>query len=267
MTIRKVVALLVLSIMMVISSLPSAQQAGSTQLDFDGTLRRIRIPVLMYHYISEPESGADDIRINLSLSPNLFEAQLRYLQSNDYQTITFSDLYNSMTIGTSMPARPIILTFDDGYLDHYTEAFPRLTAFGYTGVFFVITEFADNPRPAHLTWEMIQEMADGGMDIQPHTKTHRELRARSYDFLVYEIMGSAESIEANVGQSPNVLSYPVGRYDNETIAMLYTSPLKFAVTTQPGVYHTWFNRFELPRLRVSHNMGVPGLVQLLNQYP
>lgn len=232
----------------------------------DGTLRRIRVPILMYHYISPPPPDADEYRINLSLDPGIFEQHLEYLQAEDYTSVTLYDLHAALMIGAPLPAKPVILTFDDGYLDHYTHAFPMLQAAGYNGTFFIITEFADRASVGYMNWEQIQEMAAAGMQMESHTKTHADLRGRDYEFLVYEILGSLESLSAHNNRETRFFCYPGGKYDANTLAMLKTSDILRAVTTQPGTWHTTDNYFELPRLRITNETGVAGLAHLLRHF-
>lgn len=229
----------------------------------DGTLRRIRVPILMYHYVSNPPDPLDTTRVNLSVSPDQFEAHLQYLQGQEYTGISLSEIDAALNNGAELPSKPIILSFDDGYLDHYTNAFPLLQRYNYVGTFFVITEFADRQHPAHLTWEHIDEMIQAGMSIQPHTKTHADLTSRDNDFLVYEILGSIESVAARTEQTPIGFAYPIGRYDDNTLRVIQSTPIQRAVTTQFGSYQTTDNRYEMPRIRISNDTTVAVLGALL----
>lgn len=262
----KVVYFLILSgllFVLISASMPQTWAADDETRQPDGTLRRIRVPILMYHYVSELPPDADRYREELTLSPDLLREQLAYLWSAGYQTISLLDLHAALLYGDPLPARPIILTFDDGYRDHYTNAFPLLRQFEYTGTFFVITQRADEGHPAYLTWDQIEAMAAAGMDMQSHSRTHPDLRNRSPAFLIYEILGSIESLEAHTGQPVHAFSYPAGRYDGSTLNIVEQLPINIAVTTQTGVYHTNDNLLELKRLRVTPRMGRDGLAQLL----
>jgi len=225
----------------------------------DGTLRRIDVPILMYHYVSPLPDDADIYRVDLTVSPEMFRAHVAYLSAEGYTAITLADLYNALMTGARLPDKPIILTFDDGYSDHYQYVLPVLQEFEMVGTFFVITGRADNPSSAHLTWEQIETMAQAGMEIASHTKTHPDLREREYDFLVYQILGSVESIEAHIERQTIAFSYPAGRYDVGTLAVLEQTPVGIAVTTRSGRLHTTDGILELPRIRVSENLSVASL--------
>lgn len=233
----------------------------------DGTLRRIRIPILMYHYVSPLPPDADTIREGLSVSPETFRAHIEFLKSEGYSTISLYEMNEALNSGIELPQKSIVLTFDDSYTDHYNYVFPILKEYGFVGTFFVITEFTDNKNPNHLTWEQVKEMADAGMSMESHTKTHHTLVDRDEDFLVWEIIGSIESIESHTGKRPTIFSYPVGRYDEETLQLLSTTTVTRAVTTEYGTYHTTHEALLSPRLRITGNMGVAGLRNLLDNAP
>jgi peptidoglycan/xylan/chitin deacetylase (PgdA/CDA1 family) len=232
---------------------------------WDGTLRRIRVPILMYHYVSPLPDNADDIRRGLSVSPDQFRAHVEYLFYQGYSTISMYDLDDALLRGKPLPPKPVILTFDDGYIDHYTNVFPVLRSQAFTGTFFIITSRPDAHDPEYMSWDQIREMAGAGMSMESHTKTHSELDGgRSYDFLVYEMLGSMESLRAYTGRQPHMFAYPVGRYDAAALAVARTLPIWRAVTTHDGRYHTTDNRLELDRVRIPGNLGVPGLASILN---
>lgn len=229
----------------------------------DGTLRRVRVPILMYHYVSELPADADDIRIGLTVTPALFRAHMTYLQQQGYTTISLYDLDDALMQGKVLPPKPVVLTFDDSYIDHYVNVFPILREFGFTATFFVITGLVDAHASDYMTWAQIKEMAVAGMSMESHTKNHVDLRDRGYDFLVYELLGSLQSLASYTGYESHMFAYPVGRYDDMTLSVLEQMPIWRAVTTQPGLLHTTDNVLEVPRQRVSGNMSVAGLEYIL----
>lgn len=217
----------------------------------DGTLRRVAVPILMYHYISTPPDDADIYRRDLSVTPAHFRAQMAYLAEQGFHVISLYDLNLALRWGAPLPPDPVILTFDDGYRDAYTEAFPILQEFGFTATFFVITARLDEGHPAYITWAQAQEMIWAGMSIESHTKDHVDLRSRDQSFLAYQILGSVESIEAHTGRRPQFFCFPSGRWDEAALDVLRTAGLWAAVTTEGGVDHTTDSRLLLPRVRVS----------------
>ena len=204
----------------------------------------------MYHYVSDPPADADIYRRDLSVTPANFEAQLAWLQSRGYESITLTDLVYHLARGWPLPDKPVILTFDDGYRDNYTKAFPLLQEYGYTGTFFLVTGPIDFENPDYLTWDMVEEMVQAGMDFQPHSYRHLDLRGAGKDFLIFEILAPKEAIQARTGETPRFYAYPSGRYDDRTIAVLKSANYWGAVITEQGATHTSDGLFELDRVRI-----------------
>lgn len=215
----------------------------------------LKVPILMYHYISIPPEDADKYRIDLSVAPDNFREQMAYLANNGYTTIDFEDLSRAIADKQDLPDKPVIITLDDGYRDNYENAFPVLKEFGLTATIFLPTEFIDRGGEAYMTWEMIEEMSAAGIYFAPHTKSHIDLRGQSRDTLIWQILGSQETIAAHVGYTPRYFSYPSGRYDENTVTILKELDFWGAVTTLGGKWHGFEDRYEWTRLRV-HNYTV-----------
>jgi peptidoglycan/xylan/chitin deacetylase (PgdA/CDA1 family) len=246
---------------------PGVSASGAVdQVDgsgWDGTLRRVEVPILMYHYISVPPEDADIYRLDLSVTPENFRAQMQYLADNGYSVISLYDLNLALRWGTPLPPNPVVLTFDDGYVDVYENAFPILQEFGFTGTFFVITARLDEGHPAYLSWAQAQEMAAAGMSIESHTKDHPNLQARDADYLYYQIVGSLESIEANLGHRPQMFSYPAGRWDEDVLAITRAAGVWLAVITENGIAHTTDSMLLLRRVRISGETDLPTFAALV----
>ena len=217
----------------------------------------------MYHYVSEPPADADIYRRDLSVTPANFEAQLAWLRGQGYTSITLADLVYHLALGWPVPDKALILTFDDGYRDNYTNAFPLLKRYDYVGTFFLVTQPIDNGDPAYLSWDMVEAMHQAGMDFQPHSYRHFDLRDKDVDFLVYEIVGPKEAIEARTGQTVRFFSYPSGSYDDLTIAVLRSAYFWGAVTTEQGATHASDGLFELQRIRVRGRHTLEDLAELI----
>lgn len=231
----------------------------------DGVLRTARVPILMYHYISTPPPDADIYRTDLSVAPETFAAHLDYLQAEGYTTIPLKDLLSYLATGRpELPPKPIVLTFDDGYEDNYLNAFPALKARGMIGTFFVITDFASQDRPGYADWTQLAEMAAAGMEIGSHSRDHPNLAGKDLDYLVWQALGSKETIEAHIGSHPHILSYPAGSYDQLVIDVFRSAHYWGAVTTRQGIIQRSDRAFELKRIRIRNTTDVAQLAHLLN---
>ncbi len=216
----------------------------------DGTVRQAVVPILMYHHVAVPGPDADAVRRDLSVSPANFEAQLHYLMQNDYQPVTLADLVMHLQIGKPLPPKPVVLTFDDGFKDQYTNAYPLLERHGFVATFFIITCFLDEGRDEYMSWSEIETLHASGMEIGSHSYTHPDLRHKSSDYIVWQVLGSKEAIEARTHRAVRFFSYPSGQYDQLVTEVLRSAGYWGAVTVQAGSLQSSQAPFELRRIRV-----------------
>jgi len=125
------------------------------------TGKSVRVPILMYHYIGNNPNPADKARDILSTAPDIFDSQLGYLAKNGFTPITFDTMYAGLEGQVALPPKPIILTFDDGYIDFYVNAFPILRKYGFHAVSFIPTGLIN--QGYYLSWAQIKEMQSSGL--------------------------------------------------------------------------------------------------------
>lgn len=229
----------------------------------DGTVRTARVPILMYHYVSVPPAGADIYRQDLSVAPDLFAAHLDAISAAGYTPISLYALLDHLNAGAPLPEKPVVLTFDDGYRDNYENAFPRLRDRGLTATFFVVTDFIDGQRPEYLTWDMVREMYAAGMSIESHGRNHVSLKNKDRDYLIWQALGSFETIQFEVGVRPRFISYPAGDYDQLTIDIFRSADYWAGFTTIQGATHRSDDLFQLRRVRVRGTMNPEELLRIL----
>ncbi len=229
----------------------------------DGTTRQGSIPILMYHYLGTPPANADIYRRDLSVAPDLFAAQLDRLQDEGYAVISLYDLAAHLLQGSTLPEKPVVLSFDDGYRDNYENAYPLLRERQMNATFFIVTDFIDRERPEYLTWDMVREMYAGGMSIEVHGVDHTTLRGRSQADLEYQALRSYETIQDRIGIRPRFLSYPAGEFDSKAIEIFRSANYWAAVTTIQGVTQSSDKRFELQRIRIRGTTTPDDLIRLL----
>ncbi len=208
------------------------------------------IPILMYHYVRVVTDPKDTIGIGLSVKPELFAQQMQYLADNGYTTLTMQEVYDILVGRKSLPTRPIALTFDDGYRDFYTAAWPILQRHNFKATNYVITKFIG--WDAYMTWPMLQELSDGGqVEIGAHTRSHVDLRTLSADKLQDEVLGSKAILETGLGRPVGAFCYPAGFYNAGVIAAVGRANYLTATTELPGAKQNIQNPYELPRIRVN----------------
>lgn len=170
------------------------------QLTLDTPAENVNVPVLMYHAVSDEMWGYWD----LFVSPKTMEEELQYLQENGYETIWFEDLSHIEDY-----EKPVILTFDDGYDDNYTELFPLLQKYNAKATIFVIPKAIGTPHK--MTAEQVQELSRSGLvSIQSHTYSHGNLSTMDEQTLIFEMEQSQNYLAALTGQVPYAVCYPEG---------------------------------------------------------
>lgn len=210
----------------------------------------IDVPILMYHAVSDDMWGAAE----LFVSPAEMEKQLQYLQENGYTTITFEDLPNLDKI-----EKPVLLTFDDGYRDNYTELFPLLQKYEAKATIFVITNAIGNDL--YLTTEMIREMSQSGLvSIQSHTDTHPDLDTLNEEDTRKEMLTSQVKLMRITGLQPFVLCYPTGKYSNTTLKVI-EEYYAFGLKMNGGTYNTDDDPFRMNRHYISRFTDISAFAQ------
>jgi len=217
----------------------------------------------MYHYISTPPQGADKYRRDLSVTPEQFERQLKYLSDRGFTSVSLFDLYAHLNNGAPLPAKPVVLTFDDGYRDAHEQAFPLLLKYGFSGTFFIISDLIHINHPAYLTWDMVKEMAAAGMSVESHSRSHPDMRDRSYEYLVWQILGPIEGIQAYTGRRPHFFCYPSGKHDRDAVAVLKSADTWAAVTTEAGRKQTLADSMTWPRVRIHGGTTIAEFAKLV----
>jgi peptidoglycan/xylan/chitin deacetylase (PgdA/CDA1 family) len=223
----------------------------------------VAVPILMYHYIRINPNPRDTLGFNLSVTPDDFAHQLDWLAQNGYHPVDLADLRAYLAGYHALPDRPIILTFDDGYRDMYTSAFPLLRAHHFKAVSYIVSGFLG--APPSVTADMVREMDANGIEIGAHTVSHADLTALSPSDLHHEVFDSKASLEALLGHPVLDFCYPYGKVNAGVAATVQAAGFESATTTQPGVGHMVGDRFYWPRVRVNGGESLAAVVASLGQ--
>ncbi len=201
--------------------------------------------VLMYHYIREMPPEDDAIGRGLTVTPATFELQLQQLLAAGYQTVTPQSIRQG-----SLPEKPAIITFDDGYSDAYTQAYPILQKFGAQALFYVITNRVG--QDGFMSWPQIQEMAAYGMTFGSHTLDHVDLTetALSAERMKEELAKSKKTIEEHLGRPVTDFCYPSGQYNDVAVAAVKSAGYLSATTVVGKAVQNGDNWLTLPRIRM-----------------
>ncbi|MBR5867924.1 MAG: polysaccharide deacetylase family protein [Clostridia bacterium] len=211
-----------------------------------------RVPMLMYHAVSDNTWGIDE----LFVKPAEMERQLKYLKDNGYTTITYEDLSRLDEI-----EKPVMLTFDDGYKDNYQELFPLLQKYNAKATVFMITGKLSKKR--YLTPEMITEMVESGLvSVQSHTVSHPKLGEQTDARQRQELENSRLQLARLTKRVPFVLCYPSGSYNNATCS-IGAEYYSFGIKMNGGLYNTSVDPFRIPRYYVSRTTSLSAFASMV----
>ena len=225
----------------------------------------VQVPILMYHYIRVPPDYASDrIGWGLSTSPEDFKLQMNYLDQHGYHPITLTELRDYLKGNRPLPDRPVVITFDDGYADLYTQAFPVLKHHRFKAVAYIVSGFVGRVGQ-NVMPDQVREMDAYGIEIGAHTVNHVDLTTAGGS-LGTEVSGSKTALEALVGHPVLDFCYPSGRYNPAVIQAVQAAGFDSATTTESGAVHTLNDRFAWTRVRVSGSESLDDFVMGLQQH-
>ncbi|WMX55633.1 polysaccharide deacetylase family protein [Peribacillus sp. R9-11] len=213
----------------------------------------VQLPILMYHSISEGN--------NLRVPREEFQSQMNWLRENDYYTLSPREAFLVLTENRMPSEKCVWLTFDDGYTDNYTEAFPILKEYNMKATVFMIGKSIEKSH--HLTEEQMVEMSENGISIESHTINHLELNRMTVGQQEAEMVQSKDLFDRILQQDTTVLSYPVGRYNEESLRLSEEAGYKMAVTTEAGGASRDQGMHALHRVRISPGLSVDGFAALI----
>ena len=175
--------------------------------------REPSIPVLMYHSISGSEQSNVHPYYCTTTSPAVFADQLKYLRENGYTSCTPAQAIRQLEGNCSTGAKSVVFTFDDGYRNFYSDAFPLLQQYGFSATVFLPTAFiGETPRPFKgedcLTWSEVRELKRQGIEFGSHTVNHPWLRELSMSAVRDELVNSKDTIEQKLGCPIDSFAYP-----------------------------------------------------------
>jgi peptidoglycan/xylan/chitin deacetylase (PgdA/CDA1 family) len=202
------------------------------------------IPILMYHKIGDPPAGSK--LGSLWVSAKKFRKQMAYLSDEGWHPIVFKDLYAHWDKGAPLPPKPVLITFDDGYLNNYTEAFPILRDFGFRATLYVVVQTigwdnrwhdpASETRIPMITWPQLKELQKAGWEIGSHTMNHPRLHKIELKEVARELEKSRAVIGEVLGEAPDSFAYPYGAGEEvpEIVQAVKTAGYRTAVTVHAG---------------------------------
>lgn len=241
--------------------------AVATRLHLPATLssRTVSVPILMYHRIDALRPTLPELTRNLTVAPGDFAAQMRWLKSHGFHTITQQQLYDALERGKTLPPKPVLLTFDDGYRDVFGNASALIDRLGLHATAYVITGRISGPDASFLTWPLVRSLERRGFDIGSHTVNHVDLTQLSDSEALRELEDSRRTLERKLGHPVQWFAYPYGKEDARVVDLTRRAGYVLAVTTQGGASQQASAPLELHRYEVLDSTGVGGLASMLGQ--
>ena len=234
------------------------------------TAADVRVPILMYHEIAPPA----ETHSRLAVSPENFAAQLGYLRSAGFTTLTAAELSARLTTGAGrLPDRPVVLTFDDGYADFHRRAMPVLAQHGFTATLFVTTGWeqdADMRRSAPgrmLTRTQLAEVAAAGIELGAHTRSHPQLDLLPEPLVRDELGSSKRWLEDTIGLPVPGLAYPFGYSSALVRRVARAAGYRYAHAVDNRTADAEADLFLQPRLTVRRATTLPEFRRLADGRP
>ena len=220
---------------------------------------RRAVPILMYHVVEKPPASAP--YPDLYVPRDELEAQVRWLAEAGYTAVTLGQVVDAWNGVGSLPPRPVVLSFDDGYRSHARAARAVLRRHRWPGV---LNLDLSNLAPS---WGIapagVRRLVAEGWEIDAHSMSHADLTHLGGAALAREVAGSRREIRRLFGITPRFFCYPAGRYDADVIAAVEAAGYEAATTTEFGLASRAGSRFRLARVRVSRGDGARGLARKL----
>jgi peptidoglycan/xylan/chitin deacetylase (PgdA/CDA1 family) len=208
----------------------------------------------MYHVLGQPISGAPYPELFVPRAE--FRKQMDWLDRQGYQGVTLDEVERAWYANGTLPRKPIVISFDDGYRPQYTFAFPQLRRHGWPGMLDLKAKGSD------LYTHEVKRMVAAGWELASHTINHLDLTTLDASSLRQELQGSRAILRHEYRVPVDDFCYPSGRYDDTVIAAVKAAGYRAATTTDPGLASR-DQPYTLKRVRVNGGDGVPGLAASL----
>src|SRR5467141_1373534 len=220
------------------------------------------VPILMYHSISDNLFGMSHPYYQINTSPEAFARQMRWLRNNGFRTLDLTEAHAALESGSDV-SKTVVITFDDGYRDFYTDGMAVLKQCGFSATIFLATSRIQDTSLRiegvdYLTWSEVRELHAEGIRFGSHTVTHPDLRSLGPDQLEYELGRSKEIIEQNLDGPIASFSYPFAFPEEDECFTRFLEDLmenlgyEVGVSTILGRAGRRNNKFFLPRLPVNN---------------
>jgi peptidoglycan/xylan/chitin deacetylase (PgdA/CDA1 family) len=230
------------------------------------------LSILMYHQVGV--FARPSAHRALFCHVNRFRAQLSYLKAMNFSVLTMAQARACLFEGAPLPARSVVLTFDDGYENFREHAWPALQEHGFSGTVFLVSElmgknsswlgpeFAE--RPPLMSAATVRQLAHEGVEFGSHACTHTRLSQLEEAQMRREIFDSKSQLEDVLGREVPDFCYPYGDYNARTVELVQEAGYRTGLTCIKGPANTAYNPLEIPRKAISYGDNLIGFAWKLH---
>ena len=204
------------------------------------------MPILEYHVVGTPPADAPFPELYVRRSA--FARQLRWLRRHGYQPVSLRRAYAYWTRGYALPPRPVVLSFDDGYREDFTNVRPLLLRYHWPAVLNLAVR---NVLDRKLTLPQLRTMVRQGWEIDAHTLTHPDLTTLDAAELRHQVAGSRLWIRRRLKVPVDFFCYPSGRYDVAVLRAVRAAGFRGATTEVQGAASPTDGYLTLDRVRIN----------------
>src|SRR5712691_8035843 len=221
-------------------------------------IQKKKIPILMYHSIS---STINSRFRQFTVPPESFAEQMAYLHQHDYMPISVTQFVRARSQGvTALPARPVVLTFDDGFADFFTAALPVLQQYRFAATLYVATAFIGGTSRwlryerettrSMLTWDQLSEISASGIECGAHSHSHPQIDTLPSAAVRNEVFQSRSILEDHLGQEVRSFAYPYGYHTSAIRQLVRSAGYTSACAVRHAMSSETDDPFALARLMI-----------------
>lgn len=235
--------------------------AKKTMADAATILSKKEVPILCYHHIKNILPGDSEYKRAYTVTPAAFAEQMKTLSENGYHTIVPEQLYNYLVYDEPLPAKPVMLTFDDTNVEQYTVGATEMNKYGFKGVYFIMTVSIN--RPNYMTKDQIKSLSDSGHAIAAHTWDHHRVTKYAGEDWNTQFVKPKKKLEDITGKPVTHFAYPFGLWNQAAIPELKKSgyQLGFILATKRDTIDPLYT---VRRILVPSSWSAPGMLKAMD---
>lgn len=217
---------------------------------------KVVAPILLYHHVNGENT---DSRYRVSI-PN-FRYQMDALYAHGYTAITISMLVEALTQGRDLPEKPIVITFDDGHMSVYEQAFPIMNEYEFPGVFYIVANRINNLND-FVNAEQITNMVNAGWEIGSHGYTHQDI-TKNHASAAYEIGQSKLDLQTVLDININTFAYPYGEVNPFVAQKVRDYGYRAGIGLGTSITHTYNTLFYLNRIEIQGDYTLEQFIEIV----